>query len=102
MAITVDKEEKKQKKLLIVAALIIVAALVLLWWSFGGNGGGGQEALEAPELSFDMGGQAAIPQMQAEINWEIIEDPLVKALKQFERIGPFEGEAGRDNPFLSL
>lgn len=34
------------------------------------------------------------------INFGLLEDPKIKELQPFEEIKPFEGEIGRENPFL--
>ena len=35
-----------------------------------------------------------------EINWEALSDQRIKELYPFEEIPAFEGEVGRENPFL--
>ena len=35
-----------------------------------------------------------------EINFRVLEDPLLKDLQSFEEISPFKREIGRGNPFL--
>lgn len=37
---------------------------------------------------------------KTEINLEILKSPLLQELQSFEEILPFEGETGRENPFL--
>lgn len=39
-------------------------------------------------------------QKTIEINLEALENPVLQELQLFEEIPPFEGEIGRDNPFL--
>lgn len=35
-----------------------------------------------------------------EINFEVLKNPLLKNLVSFEEIPPFEGEVGREDPFV--
>lgn len=37
---------------------------------------------------------------KVEINLEILKNPAIQELSIFEEIPPFEGETGRENPFL--
>lgn len=37
---------------------------------------------------------------KVEINLEILNSPILQELQPFEEISPFEGETGRENPFL--
>jgi len=41
------------------------------------------------------------PLPKVEINFEVLKNPLLQNLVSFEEIPPFEGEVGRENPFLS-
>ncbi|MFH1036846.1 MAG: hypothetical protein V1756_02185 [Patescibacteria group bacterium] len=36
-----------------------------------------------------------------EINFQLLENPMLKELQPFEEIKAFEGTVGRENPFLS-
>jgi len=40
------------------------------------------------------------PLPRVEINFEVLKNPLLKNLVSLEAIPPFEGEVGRENPFL--
>lgn len=35
-----------------------------------------------------------------EIDFELLENPLLNQLQPIEKIPPFEGEVGRENPFI--
>lgn len=43
-----------------------------------------------------------LPIKKVEINFEILDNPFMKELKPFKETPPFEGEIGRENPFLFL
>ena len=86
MAITFGVHQKKEKKqIIIIAALIIVGALVVMFIIKR------QPALLPVETSNPTG---------PEINLEVLSDERIKGLQPFEEIPIFEGEVGRENPFL--
>lgn len=89
MAITFLQQRKKQKYLLpILAVLILVTGIVLWGGLFTENG-----ALLTP----------ALPRRlikEAEINFQVLENPVLEKLQPFEKIPPFLEEVGRGNPFL--
>ena len=35
-----------------------------------------------------------------EIDFAVLENPILEQLKPFEGVTPFDGEAGRENPFI--
>jgi len=89
MAITFIEQRKKQKKLIWVLAAVVIITAVVVWYSF----------LRKP--SSGPGSELTAPAYQrAEIDFKILDNPVLDELKTFEDIKPFEGQEGRENPFL--
>lgn len=86
MAIVFTQERKKQKYLILVLLLIILVAAAVVWWGF--------LRTEKPPI--------VVPPSwkEVKINFDVLEIPLLEELKIFEKIAPFEGQPGRENPFL--
>lgn len=87
MAITpfIEPKRKKQYLFLLLGALI-VGALFLIWNYF--------LAKPTPIISQPQ------PPPEIKINFEVLKSPILKQLEPFETISPFEGEIGRENPFV--
>jgi len=88
MAITFLQEKKRQRRLILILALVVIAILIIVWQGFL------QE--EAPLTPI-------IPSLTPQkiiIDWPTLKDPQIEKLQAFESIPPFEGEIGRDNPFV--
>jgi len=79
---------KKRQKYLIVVFVLIIFLIVFLVWNF---------FLAGPPkpLLFE-----PIPPPEIKINFEILEDPALDEFRLYEIISPFEGEIGRENPFI--
>ena len=87
MAITSFIEPKRKKQyLLLLLGAIIVGILFLVWNYF----------LAKPTLPVFQ----PTPPPEIKINLEILKNPILEQLEPFETISPFEGEVGRENPFL--
>lgn len=88
MAITFTQETQKQRNLAIVLAAVVLAIIAVLWWGF--FGGAGEGPAVAPPLTL----------RKVEINFEMLKKAELQALKPFPGIPVFEGEIGRENPFM--
>jgi len=88
MAVNFIEQKKRQKYLILVFLIIIVITGVVLWF--------GYFKKEKPvSLS------PKTPFREIRIDFDILESPFLKEMQPFERIPFFEGEEGRENPFLS-
>jgi len=87
------QEKKKQKYLIFILIGIVFVILLTLWLGFSRRPS--VTPTEAPLAEVSKISQ------KIEINFEILKNPLFQALKDFEKIPAFEGEAGRENPFIS-
>lgn len=92
MAITFLQEKKKQKYLIYILIAIIFAIFFTLWLGFFKKPQITPEELAPTEVSKSW--------QKIEINFKILENPLFQDLKDFEKIPNFEGEVGRENPFI--
>ncbi len=89
MPINFIQEKKKQKYLIISFGIILLVSLVVLWFGY---------FKKAKPVSR----QVSINHYYREIkiDFDIFENALLKEFQPFEKIAPFEGERGRENPFL--
>ena len=86
MAITFGVHQKKEKKqAIIIDVLVVVGVLVVMFIM----------KRQPASLPVEMSNPAG-----PEINWEALSDQRIKDLQPFEEIPVFEGEVGRENPFL--
>ena len=86
MAITFGVHRKKEKKqAIIIAVLVVVGVLVVMFIM----------KRQPASLPLEMSNPAG-----PEINWEALYNQRIKDLQPFEEIPVFEGEVGRENPFL--
>lgn len=88
MAVTFIEERKKQRNLIWIF-IIIVLIMVVIWWQ-GFFKKPSLKGIEIPVFEFK----------KIEINFEVLENPILKELQLFEKIQPYEGEIGRADPFL--
>ncbi len=79
------KQRKKQKYLNWI--LLIVILIGALWF--------GRNYLVKP-----LPPPPSPKEKKIEINLEMLKNPALQKLQLFEEISPFEGEIGRENPFL--
>ena len=96
MAITFLERRKLQRRYLIIFGLIILVTVLIFWRGF--------LVKEKPVFPGE------IPEMKrVNIDFKILENPILKGLRSFEEIAPFKGAAveeemtgkvGRENPFL--
>ncbi|PIR71771.1 MAG: hypothetical protein COX89_01395 [Candidatus Nealsonbacteria bacterium CG_4_10_14_0_2_um_filter_37_10] len=87
MAITFIEKRRRLRYLFPVLAIVILITAIVLWQGF--------FVEEKPLLP-----PIEVPVKKIEINYEILKHPLLEKLQFFEDISPFEGEFGRENPFL--
>ena len=86
MALTISQQGKRRNYLNWIFFVVIVAAA--LWF--------GKSYLVKP-----IPAPPSPPKEKTiEINIQVLENPNVKNLKEFEKIVPYEGKVGRENPFL--
>lgn len=88
MAITFIQEKKRQRYLILILALVIFFILLVVWWGFFRV-----EEFRQPEVP------VFVPK-KIEIDWQALKSPQLKELETFEKIGEFEEEIGRENPFI--
>ena len=89
MAINFSEETNHQKYLVLVLIVIVLITFFILRQSFSEPGeetGPTQEVFQLKDI---------------EINFEVLQLPIIKELQAFEEIGPFSGQVGRENPFIS-
>jgi hypothetical protein len=92
MAITFFKEKKKQKYLIYILIAITVAIFLIIWLGI----------LKKPQTAPEQIVPSGVSEnwQKIEINFQILENPLFQNLKDFEKIPNFDGQVGRENPFI--
>jgi len=86
MPVDFIQERKKQKNLAIALVIMFIIAGFILWFGYF------KKAPVAPVV---------IPTaLELKINFEVLENPFFEQSELFEKPPPFEGEKGRNNPFL--
>lgn len=89
MALTFFEQRKRQRKFILISALIIFLTVILIWKFF---------LLPKPEPEPKV---VEIPRPpEIKIDFEVLKSPILEKLQPFEEISPFEGEVGRENPFI--
>jgi len=97
MAITFLEKRKIQKSFILILGIILLIIALVIWRGFFVK-----EKLVLP-------GEILKPSKKVEINFEILESPILKGLQPFEEIKTYEEEIsegvvtekiGRENPFL--
>lgn len=91
MAITFIEERKKQKYLIFIFIGILLVIFIVIWQGF--------LKKEKPVFIEEKKERAMIFE-KIKINFEVLDNPILKELQPFEKIPSFEGEKGRKNPFL--
>jgi len=90
MAIEFLQAQKKQRYLILILTLAICAILLVIWLGF--------FRTPAPVVPVS---SPMVAQPKIEINWDVLKDTKLEALKTFEQIPDLKGKAGRENPFTS-
>jgi cell division protein YceG involved in septum cleavage len=94
MAIRFIQEKKKQKYLMIVLVVMVLIIVLVLWQ--GKNLQNFANIIPQPSTQ-----DLNIEQYrEITINFDVLKKEELKNLVPFEEIAPFEGETGRENPFL--
>ncbi len=87
MAIKFQQQVKKQRNFIILFIILILIITFVLLWGF--------RTEEEPS-----GILISRRLKKFEINFDIFQNPLLKQLQLIDKIPAFEGELGRDNPFI--
>ena len=90
MPISFIQQKKKQKQLFLIVGAIIVITVFVLWFGY----------FKQPEEVFTPPATATSFIKDIKVNYEVLKNPFLKEFNIFEKIPPFEGEGGRENPFL--
>lgn len=88
MAIDFIQQKKKQKYLLLIVGVMIVVILIVLWFGYFRKAKPGIEIVPAEELR------------EIKIDFDVLKNPFLKEMQSFEKAPAFEGDVGRENPFL--
>lgn len=87
MAVKFIKQRKKQKYLILIFVAVLLITIFVLWFGFFRK--------EDEFIS-----TVVIVQKEIKIDFDILNDPLLKEFRPFTKVFPFEGLVGRENPFL--
>ena len=88
MAVNFREQKKKQKYLLGLVGLILLTVAGVLYFGFF------REESEVVEI---------IPVSlvkEIKVDYSVLENPFFEKVKSFEKIPDYEGDVGRENPFL--
>jgi hypothetical protein len=88
-----DKEKKRQENLVYVFILLIVFSLFIVFYFILGPK---KEPIQQGEILFP----EYVNNKDLKINLEALNNPVLKELKLFKKINPFEGQLGKENPFV--
>lgn len=89
MAVNFIEKKKKQKYLVFIVLGIAGVTLIILWFGYFNK----PVADPTPE-------EKDIVKKNININYSILGSPFLKALILFQETPLYEGEIGKDNPFL--
>lgn len=89
MAVNFIEKKKKQQYMLFAALGILAVTLVILWFGYF------NKPVQAPSPE-----EVIISREDISINYGVLENPILKALIIFTQTPLYEGELGKDNPFL--
>ena len=90
MVVEFRQQKKKQKYLLGFVGLIILTVAGVLYIGFF-KGDDGEDVVELVPVSLIK---------EIEVDFDVLENPFFEKAKPFEKIPEYEGEIGRENPFL--
>jgi len=88
MAITFLQAKKRQRYLIFILAFVALATLIIIWQGFFKK-----TEIHIVPISMPYAKKVII-------NWQILKDQRIIELQAFEETLPFDGEVGRDNPFV--
>lgn len=83
------KQKKKQKYLLTAVGLIILTIAGVMYFGF---------FRKKEETIINV--TSVSPIKEINIDFNVLENPFFEKIKPFEKIPDYEGEVGRENPFL--
>ncbi|KPJ55209.1 hypothetical protein AMJ47_01725 [Parcubacteria bacterium DG_72] len=89
MAVDFIEKKKKQQYLLYIVLGILAVTFVILWFGYF------QKPVQAPAPE-----EVVISRENIVIDYSILENPILKVLLPFEETPLYEGELGKENPFL--
>jgi len=81
--------KKRQKYLILILAVIIIIGIFVIWYNYFAIPGP-----PPPETK-------KIQTKEIKINIDLLKSQFLKKLEAFDTISSFEGEKGRENPFIS-
>jgi len=88
MPIDFVQKRKKQKYLIAIAVIVFAISGVILWFGY----------FRKPEPVSEV---VPVSEVKAiKIDFSVLENPFLQEIQPFEQIPPFEGDIGRENPFL--
>jgi Na+/melibiose symporter-like transporter len=90
MPISFIQQKKKQKQLFLIVGIVLAITALVLWFGY----------FREPEESFTPPAEITSFVKDIKVDFEVLKNPFLKEFNIFEKIPPFEGEAGRKNPFL--
>jgi hypothetical protein len=90
MAIVYIEQRKKQKKMIFILVFVILATFFVVWQGVFKKPKSGNKGTEVSGFMFK----------KIEIDFKVLENPILKKLEDFTKILPFDQPRGRENPFL--
>jgi hypothetical protein len=87
MAITFQEQIKKQRNFIFIFIILILIIVFVLWWGF-------RTEEEPSEILISK------RLKDIEINLEIFQNPLLQQMLLIDKTPVFEGDLGRENPFI--
>lgn len=90
MAVDFIKQKQKQKKLLSIVVIVIIVTVLILWFGY----------FREPDQPIEEVTSFLTEIKEIKINFEVLEEAFFEEIIVFEEIPLFEGETGRENPFL--
>ena len=90
--VTFQKKEEKQKYLGLIALVVIFLIFMVIRYGFSKKGGETRPSVPSQPIAYSL--------EAVEINFDIFKNSFFEHALPFERIKPFEGRIGRENPFV--
>ena len=89
MANEFRKQKKKQKYLLGLAGLVVLTIAGVIYFGF---------FRERKDVVVGVTPVSSVEEIK--VDFSVLENPFLEKMKPFEKIPEYEGEIGRENPFL--
>jgi len=105
MAVDFIQKNRKQKYLLFIVLGLAVVTFIILWFGYFNK----EEELPTVEgVYIEKKNEEELPTVEGvyiekknvKINYELLENPLLKELVPFESAPSYDGNLGRENPFV--